>query len=85
MKISVHANKVSDAWTGHAESPTGLLVEASDGSLQRFLDTRNDTIPLSLRTKEAIESVAYVHNRGVDMAVCPLIPSSCILHQLHTL
>ncbi|KAJ8127302.1 hypothetical protein O1611_g6335 [Lasiodiplodia mahajangana] len=51
------------------EFPTGLLLaEASHGSLQCFLDRHNEAIPLSLRkrwVRQAIESIAYIHGRGV--------------------
>ncbi|KAI0100518.1 kinase-like protein [Nemania sp. FL0031] len=51
------------------EFPTGLLlVEASHGSLQRYIATHNETILLSLRKKwfrQAIESIDYIHGRGV--------------------
>ncbi|KAI0382070.1 kinase-like protein [Hypomontagnella monticulosa] len=50
--------------------PTGLLLEeASNGSLQDYLDhNEKETIPMDIRKKwfqQTIESISYIHSRGV--------------------
>jgi len=54
---------------GRSEEPKGLLfVEASQGSLQAYLDHYNSTVNLRLRIAwrfEAGEAVQYLHSKGV--------------------
>lgn len=71
-------------WQEGPELPQGLLLaRASHGSLQQQLDERGDVLSLPLRLKwchQAIESIAYIHGRGVLHS--DLRPENFLVHDV---
>ncbi|CAH0023476.1 unnamed protein product [Clonostachys rhizophaga] len=69
-------------YRGWQDKPQGLLlVEASHGNLQQYLDDNGDTIPLFTRQRwcqQVVESIAYIHRRSVIHS--DLRPESFLVH-----
>ncbi|KAL4865527.1 hypothetical protein BDV12DRAFT_188113 [Aspergillus spectabilis] len=67
---------------GGSKSPRGLLlVEATDGDLQSYIDHHHATIDISLQMKwcsQAAEAIQYIHLKGVVHS--DLRPDSFLLH-----
>lgn len=55
-------------WQDDPERPGLRLAEASEGSLQHYLERHHDNIPASVRSKwcrQVVEAISYIHSHGI--------------------
>lgn len=75
------AKRINRYLGAHASSRGILLVEASHGNLQTYIDSHSAAMDDSLRWKwsvQAVEAVAYVHRKGVIHS--DLRPENFLVH-----
>ncbi|KAJ5129551.1 uncharacterized protein N7515_005590 [Penicillium bovifimosum] len=69
---------------GVSDDPFGLLfAEASDGSLQKYIDQHHASIDISIRFKwrtQAAEAIEFIHQKGVIHS--DLRPDNFLLHSV---